>query len=73
MAEPKKRTNKSKTGMRRMHIKVRSSSIVYCPNCHEPVLKHNVCKSCGFYRGRKIFDIKVKEKIVAEDEKEENK
>lgn len=64
MAEPKKRTNKSKTGMRRMHIKLAMPSIIYCQNCHEAKLTHQVCSVCGFYKGRKV--IEKKEKIKAE-------
>ena len=30
-------------------------------NCGGPVLSHHVCQSCGFYDGKKVVDIKVKD------------
>lgn len=71
MAEPKKRTNKSKTGMRRMHHKAFSPQINFCSNCHEPKIKHQVCKFCGFYKGKKVLDIEDKKDKNDENSKEE--
>lgn len=68
MAEPKKRTNKSKSGMRRMHIKAVMPSIVYCPNCHEAKPTHMVCPTCGHYKGKLIVEKKEKEKIEVKEE-----
>jgi len=66
MAEPKKRTNNSKQGMRRMHDKVNSSAISFCENCHEPKQRHTVCKNCGTYKGVKVIDVDKKaDKIEA--------
>lgn len=70
MAEPKKRTNNSKQGMRRMHDKVNSGSIVYCEKCHEPKEMHKVCYNCGSYKKAAVFsnESAIKEKIIAKDE-----
>lgn len=55
MPVPKKRTSKSLKGMRRSHdaIKV-TSAVEVCDNCAEMKLRHHVCASCGFYRGRAV-------------------
>ncbi|MFA7243715.1 MAG: 50S ribosomal protein L32 [Patescibacteria group bacterium] len=58
MAEPKKRTNNSKQGMRRMHDKKSVSGLNYCPNCKEPKRMHSVCDSCGFYNGKLVIEQK---------------
>ena len=58
MAEPKKRTNKSKTGMRRMHDKVSSCAISYCEKCQEPKKMHTVCYNCGSYGKEDVLSIK---------------
>ena len=71
MAEPKKRTNKSKTGMRRMHIKACAPSILYCSNCHEAKPAHMVCPSCGQYKGKQV--VEKKEKVVEKVEESEKK
>lgn len=57
MAEPKKRTNNSKQGMRRMHDKVFSGTIVYCEKCHEPKEMHKVCYNCGTYKNKIVIDL----------------
>lgn len=67
MAEPKKRTNNSKQGMRRLHDKIRSKSIVDCPNCHQPKQNHRICKNCGFYNNQLIVEDKPKS-VEAEEE-----
>jgi large subunit ribosomal protein L32 len=61
MAEPKKRTNNSKQGMRRMHDKVAKPDLVFCEKCHEPKIAHQVCYNCGTYDKKEVFaDKKVK-------------
>jgi large subunit ribosomal protein L32 len=57
MAEPKKRTNNSKQGMRRMHDKVNGGALVYCEKCHELKEKHKVCYNCGTYKTRSVIDL----------------
>ncbi len=52
MAVPKKKTSKSKQGMRRAHDFIKASGVVYCAECGAPVMPHNVCRQCGFYNGR---------------------
>ncbi len=56
MAEPKKRTNKSKTNMRRMHHHQDASSNSFCSECHEPVMPHHACLECGSYNGKKVIE-----------------
>lgn len=51
MAVPKKKTSKSKKGMRRSHHRVAKPSVIMC-ECGEPSLPHRVCPSCGKYKGR---------------------
>lgn len=58
MSEPKKRTNNSKQGMRRMHDKVTASSVSFCPKCHEPKQNHVVCYNCGTYKGKTVLESK---------------
>lgn len=58
MAEPKKRTNNSKQGMRRMHDKVTRGSVVYCEKCHEPKEAHKICYNCGTYSKEQVLKMK---------------
>ncbi len=54
MALPKKRTSKSKKGMRRAHHRVAVPNVIYC-ECGEPALPHRICPSCGTYKGRQYL------------------
>jgi large subunit ribosomal protein L32 len=67
MAEPKKRTNKSKTGMRRMHDKVNAQAISYCEKCFAPKKMHTVCYNCGTYGKEAVLDLEKPAKKEAEE------
>ncbi len=58
MAEPKKRTNNSKQGMRRMHDKVVRNQTTHCEKCHELKQAHTVCNNCGTYKGQQVLEDK---------------
>ena len=68
MAVPKKRTSVSRKGLRRagQHHKLYRKFPQSCPNCGDYVLPHHVCPSCGFYKGKQVVEVKVKE--TAEEE-----
>ncbi len=54
MAVPKRRTSKSRKGMRRSHHHVTPIQIQYCSHCEHPILPHRICANCGFYQGREV-------------------
>jgi len=51
MAVPKKKTSKSKKGMRRSHHQVAKPNVIVC-ECGAPAVAHRVCPECGKYGGR---------------------
>lgn len=55
MAVPKRKTSKSKRGMRRSHHALVPANYSECPNCGDIKLSHHVCKSCGHYKGRIVI------------------
>jgi len=58
MAVPKKRTSRSRRGMRRSHDHLKATAAVEsCTECGELKLRHRVCESCGTYRGRKVLEV----------------
>ncbi|MHC5038225.1 MAG: 50S ribosomal protein L32 [Planctomycetota bacterium] len=58
MAVPKRRTSKSKKGMRSAHRAIRVPSLARCARCNQPVMPHQVCANCGYYGRRKVVEIK---------------
>jgi large subunit ribosomal protein L32 len=54
MAVPKKKTSKSKKGMRTAHDFDTPVNVMKCKNCGAPVISHNICRFCHIYAGRDI-------------------
>ena len=54
MAQPKRRWSKARTGLRRSTWKLENKNLVECPHCHEKMMQHRVCPSCGYYDGKKV-------------------
>ena len=72
---PQRRISKTRKRQRRSHFALDNPSMMVCPNCGEVKLAHVVCKACGYYDGKLVKEIKVKENAEAEevDSKEEKK
>jgi large subunit ribosomal protein L32 len=65
MPLPKRKQSKWHRAQRRFsNWSLKAPNIGSCPRCHAAKLAHHVCTSCGFYRGRKV--IQVKERVGAE-------
>ena len=60
MAVPKKRTSKSRKGMRRSHDHLKyTASVTECNNCGELKLRHHICSACGTYKNHQVIAIKA--------------
>ncbi|HEY5493576.1 MAG TPA: 50S ribosomal protein L32 [Candidatus Anoxymicrobiaceae bacterium] len=57
MAVPKRKTSKSNRDTRRSHHALKVTLLGKCPQCHKPKLPHRVCKECGYYNGRQVFEV----------------
>jgi large subunit ribosomal protein L32 len=62
MAVPKKRRSKAKKRTRRACWTITAPNLKKCAQCGEAIVSHQVCSSCGFYKGRQVIQIKVKSK-----------
>lgn len=58
MGNPARKHSKGRT-LRRRHsaFKATIPSIIECPNCHEMMLSHRVCKNCGQYDGKQVLAV----------------
>ncbi|NOY86790.1 MAG: 50S ribosomal protein L32 [Deltaproteobacteria bacterium] len=57
MPVPKQKTARAKTRERRSHDSLKPPMSSKCDRCGEPKMPHRVCPHCGFYRGRKVFEV----------------
>ncbi len=55
MAQPKRRSSKARTGLRRSTWKLENKNLVECSHCHEKVESHKVCPVCGYYKGKEVI------------------
>ncbi|CDA37611.1 MAG: 50S ribosomal protein L32 [Clostridium sp.] len=61
MAVPTRRASKTRKRLRRTHFHLAEQNLTRCSNCGAMIQSHRICSSCGFYRGKKVLDVKVKE------------
>ena len=61
MAQPKRRWSKQRTHTKRSTWKLSSPNVATCPQCHEPIMAHRACPSCGYYNGRKVVMVETTE------------
>jgi large subunit ribosomal protein L32 len=57
MANPKRKTSKSRRDQRRAHDALKRPGASLCPECGEIKLPHRACRSCGTYRGREVLSV----------------
>ncbi len=62
MALPKRKHSAQRGRKRRTHWKIKNTTLTPCPQCKQLKLSHCVCLVCGYYNGRQVIEIKVKEK-----------
>lgn len=58
MAEPKKKLTGTRSGNRRSHDRLVVKKPSKCSHCGAPVIAHRACPVCGYYKGKKVLDIK---------------
>ncbi|MEW6075506.1 MAG: 50S ribosomal protein L32 [Candidatus Omnitrophota bacterium] len=62
MPLPKRRHSSARGRKRRTHWKLKNTSLTPCPQCKELKLPHCICRVCGYYDGKQVIEIEVKEK-----------
>jgi len=54
--QPKKKHTKARQGGRSAHHFRTAPNLSKCPNCGATTMPHRVCRDCGFYNGRQVFE-----------------
>lgn len=58
MAVPKRKISKARRDKRRAsNVKMTAPNVIVCPQCHEPVLSHRICGSCGYYKQKEVLKV----------------
>jgi large subunit ribosomal protein L32 len=61
-ALPKRKLGKGRKGRRRSHLALAARNMVRCSKCHAMRLPHEVCPSCGNYKGNVVIEMKSEKK-----------
>ena len=62
MAHPKRKHSRARSRKRRTHQKLDMPMLVKCTSCKKPKPSHMVCPFCGYYGGKEVVKIEIKEK-----------
>ena len=62
MALPPRRHSTTRGRKRRTHWKLKTPNLIPCPQCKQLKPSHQVCPSCGQYKGKEVIKIEVKKK-----------
>jgi len=77
MGLPGHRRTSSHKRRRASHFALKAANLTKCPNCQYPIMTHRACANCGYYKGRKVLEVKLKSKALkarkSEGKKEEKK
>ena len=74
------RHTKTRQRVKRAHLGLSKLDFIKCQNCQVPILPHQICENCGYYKGRQVIDVlakldkkerKKKEKELAATQKQE--
>lgn len=59
MPVPKRKRSKARRDKRFANKGIKAQAFTSCSQCKAALAPHQVCKSCGFYKGAKILETKV--------------
>lgn len=62
MPTPKRKVSKSRKGKRSANKGLKPKAIMSCQTCQSPIIPHQICKDCGYYKGVKILRTKADRK-----------
>lgn len=61
MAVPTRRRGHAKQAQVRANTALEPTATVACKNCGEQIRPHHICPYCGFYKGKKVKEVKEAE------------
>ncbi|MBU1038885.1 50S ribosomal protein L32 [Patescibacteria group bacterium] len=64
MGLPGHRRTSSHKRRRASHFALKPAHLTKCTNCQQPVVTHQACANCGYYKGRQVLEVKLKSKAL---------
>jgi large subunit ribosomal protein L32 len=58
MPVPKRKRSRTRRDKRFANKGIQVKALTSCQNCKTPLMPHSACRSCGFYKGAKVMDVK---------------
>ncbi len=62
MGIQKRRHSRARIGRKRRQWRSAAPTLVECPQCHNRMVPHRVCPTCGYYAGRLVIEREASEK-----------
>ena len=59
MPVPKRKLSRKRRDQRSANKGLKPKTIAACQTCQAPIMPHQVCKECGYYKGAKILRTKT--------------
>ncbi len=63
MPVPKRKRSRQRRDKRFANKGLAIGQFGLCSNCDAPQLSHQICKDCGFYKGRKVLTTKAERMV----------
>lgn len=59
MPVPKRKRSRARRDKRFANKGLEETAFTKCAECNTPLLPHQACRECGFYKGSKLFQAKA--------------
>jgi len=69
MPVPKRKRSRARRDKRFANKGLKVKSFGSCPQCEKPILPHQACASCGYYKGSKVLATKEDRTVKRKEER----
>lgn len=70
MPVPKRKRSRARRDSRFANKGLEAKSFTACQNCQAPLMTHQVCAHCGFYKGVKVLKTKLDRSVKRAQERQ---
>lgn len=63
MPVPKRKRSRARRDSRFANKGITPKVFAVCANCTTPIMSHQACLECGFYKGKKVLNTKNERKL----------